>query len=97
MDETKVYQAGQDTAHGGALLTPDELCEECGHELRLHDDPYGCQYERGDAWVTGNQADQPTVLMAQGPCGCPFGKDWYAQRRAERKLREANRSLGSTR
>lgn len=46
-----------------------ELCEECGHPVSLHDE-YGCQYERGDAWVTGNQADAPTVLMAQGPCGC---------------------------
>ena len=47
-----------------------QLCEECGHEIRLHADRYGCEYERGDAWVTGNQAEAPTVLMAQGPCQC---------------------------
>jgi hypothetical protein len=44
-------------------------CRNCGHET-FHDPKYGCEYERGDTWVTGNQPSQPTVLMAQGPCGC---------------------------
>ena len=51
-------------------LGENDECEECGHPIRLHGDKYGCQYERGDAWVAGNQAGEPTVLMAQGPCGC---------------------------
>jgi hypothetical protein len=48
----------------------EDYCEECGHAVHLHNDKYGCQFERGDAWVTGNQPGEPTVLMAQGPCGC---------------------------
>jgi uncharacterized protein (DUF433 family) len=38
--------------------------------MKLHMDAHGCEEELGDAWVTGNQASAPTVLMAQGPCGC---------------------------
>jgi hypothetical protein len=45
-------------------------CDDCGHDVNLHDAKEGCTFERGDAWVTGNQGSQPTVLMAQGPCGC---------------------------
>jgi hypothetical protein len=41
----------------------ERLCDECSHPIRLHDDPYGCQHERGDQ-VVGE------VLMAMGPCGC---------------------------
>jgi len=50
---------------------PEQECISCGHPIRLHGDKYGCQYERGDAWVTGR--DGTECLMAQGPCGC---KDW---------------------
>jgi|ERR1700685_435265 len=52
----------------------EQECPECGH-ASTHGE-YGCEYERGDAWVTGNQASAPTVLMAQGPCGCraPFSR-----------------------
>ena len=45
-------------------------CPECGHS-NTHG-LYGCEYERGDSWVTGNQAGEPTVLMAMGPCGCKY-------------------------
>jgi hypothetical protein len=51
-------------------LQAAQLCEECGHKVSLHDDLYGCRFERGDAWVTWNQPEASTVLMAQGPCGC---------------------------
>lgn len=51
-------------------LSRYKLCESCGHPANAHEDKYGCQVERGDQWVTGNQASQPTVLMAMGPCGC---------------------------
>lgn len=47
----------------------DEECEECGHLILRHGKD-GCEVELGDAWVTGSQPDQPTVLVAQGPCGC---------------------------
>jgi len=50
-------------------MLKDAECEECGHPISAHT-KYGCEIEGGDAWVTGNQPDQPTVLMAQGPCGC---------------------------
>ena len=55
-----------------AILTAraETVCDECGHKVSLHNDRYGCQFERGDEWVTGNQPEAPTVLMAQGPCGC---------------------------
>lgn len=46
------------------------ICANCGHDKDSHWDRYGCQFERGDEWVTGNQPEAPTVLMAQGPCGC---------------------------
>lgn len=55
-----------------------EECDECGHDVSLHADRYGCQFERGDAWVTGNQPEQPTVLMAQGPCGCKAVDEFQA-------------------
>jgi hypothetical protein len=44
-----------------------DLCDECGHEIRRHNDKYGCEYERGDAWVEGENCGG---LVAQGPCGC---------------------------
>jgi hypothetical protein len=48
----------------------ERFCENCLHAESLHGDKYGCEFERGDAWVRGNQAEEPMVLMAQGPCGC---------------------------
>jgi hypothetical protein len=63
------------------MLSPDEElqsrsgcddvprpCRNCDHDS-THG-KYGCEHERGDSWVTGNQESQPTVLMAMGPCGC---------------------------
>jgi hypothetical protein len=52
------------------VIQPEHPCANCDHAFRLHADKYGCEYERGDVWVTGNQPSRPTVLMAQGPCGC---------------------------
>lgn len=51
-------------------MADERQCEECGHLIRSHDSRYGCEYDRGDGWVTGNQAGAPTVLCALGPCGC---------------------------
>jgi hypothetical protein len=42
---------------------PDPICEECGHEVSLHEPKYGCEVERGDGYVGD-------VLQAMGPCGC---------------------------
>ena len=39
----------------------DQECDACGHEWRLHNDPYGCQYEPGDNFAG---------TMALPPCGC---------------------------
>lgn len=39
----------------------DTTCEECGHDLLLHADKYGCQYEPGDTF-DGSRA--------KPPCGC---------------------------
>lgn len=44
-----------------------DLCDECGHAIRRHNDKYGCEHERGDGWVEGNNCGG---LVAQGPCGC---------------------------
>jgi hypothetical protein len=52
------------------MTNEPNMCSECGHEVSLHGDMYGCQYEPGDRWVTGNQAGEPTSLQAQAPCGC---------------------------
>lgn len=41
-------------------------CRNCSHSA--HQGP--CEVDRGDAWVTGNQPGEPTVLMALPPCGC---------------------------
>jgi hypothetical protein len=47
------------------MSNPDiEICDECGHEVRLHNDPDGCQYECGDRYESG------FAPMAGGPCGC---------------------------
>ena len=43
-----------------------EVCDECGHQIRFHRTD-GCEYERGDAWVEGENCGG---LVAQGPCGC---------------------------
>ena len=69
-NQDALSQKIQDVIEDFFLERLDEPCDECGHKLKLHDEKYGCEYERGDAWVTGNQPEQPTVLMAQGPCGC---------------------------
>jgi hypothetical protein len=53
-----------------ATREDEQICDECLHPISLHHADYGCEYERGDAWITGNQPSQPTVLMAMGPCGC---------------------------
>jgi hypothetical protein len=44
-----------------------ELCDECDHPVRLHADQYGCEFERGDAWIDGESMG---AYVAQGPCGC---------------------------
>lgn len=41
-------------------------CANCQHPYHAGE----CEYEPGDRWVTGNQPDAPTVLMAMPPCGC---------------------------
>lgn len=98
------YFATNDTAHGGDCATPADLedesdeCPECGHS-NVHG-RYGCEYERGDAWVTGNQPEAPTVLMAQGPCGCKYKKpdstlqDVFAYLRAVKRFGLALQQLG---
>lgn len=43
-------------------------CLVCGHAARLHDDPYGCQYEPGDG--IGYSAHGVEVTCAEPPCGC---------------------------
>jgi hypothetical protein len=51
----------------------EALCEDCGHEVRLHGDKYGCQYERGDSLVGGHNKygeEVDAIPMAMGPCGC---------------------------
>lgn len=62
--------------HCGVLATgmnsnPHEClhrpCDDCGHPVYLHKDKYGCQFERGDAWVDGVSMGG---WVAQGPCGC---------------------------
>lgn len=71
---SQVQRSASDGEPGG-LGAPNsgtrlpEICDDCDHPIRFHG-KYGCEYERGDAWVTGTQGDQSTVLMAQGPCGC---------------------------
>ena len=63
------------------MLTPDEElemranpemppCAKCEHPFDSHGGTYGCEWEYGDEWVTGNQASGPTVLIARGQCGC---------------------------
>jgi hypothetical protein len=49
------------------------VCEECGHATLAHFDPYGCEYERGDKWVDGENMG---AYVAQGPCGC---KAWAVE------------------
>lgn len=67
-DQGKLAQAVLAEHRADTQSTSAPICPECGHS-DTHG-KYGCEYERGDAWVTGNQPEQPTVLMAQGPCGC---------------------------
>ena len=43
-------------------------CVNCGHEWGLHQDKYGCQHERGDVWVSGNNG--VGGFVAGGTCGC---------------------------
>jgi len=40
-------------------------CPQCGHSA-THG-KYGCERERGDAWIDG-------VLVARGPCGCTYNE-----------------------
>ena len=75
-----------------ALLLDEVECPECGHSA-THG-KYGCEYERGDAWVTGNQASQPTVLMAQGPCGCKYNAEREATDKALRDYAAAVKRMG---
>jgi len=51
-------------------MSDETLCATCGHTKGHHWDRYGCVVEGGDAWVTGNQPEQPTVLVARPPCCC---------------------------
>jgi hypothetical protein len=48
-------------------LTREPVCEECGHAVSAHGAKYGCEIERGDAWVDGESMGG---WVAQGPCGC---------------------------
>ena len=45
----------------------DIHCPDCDHSLRQHVDEYGCEVERGDKWVEGNNCGG---MVAQGPCHC---------------------------
>ena len=42
----------------------DQLCEECLHPIRLHNDQYGCEVEGPDIYEAGY------APRASGPCGC---------------------------
>jgi hypothetical protein len=53
-------------ARSGVNDAPMPDCRNCDHRAHLG----VCEYEPGDRWVTGNQPDAPTVLMALPPCGC---------------------------
>lgn len=63
-------QSIQDAIENTIWSMKEETCDECGHVIKLHDRVYGCEFERGDAWITGNQPEAPIALIAQGPCGC---------------------------
>jgi hypothetical protein len=45
-------------------LDLEDLCDECGHEIGLHDSKEGCTHEHGDRYESGY------APMAGGPCGC---------------------------
>ena len=50
---------------------PHDECDECGHEIRLHGDKYGCEYEYGDWVVPGERGPSGSGYeAARGPCGC---------------------------
>src|SRR5690348_4185079 len=68
--EQPEYTPAELAAIEGDIPLEEEECSECGHALSFHDDPYGCQVERGDAWVDGVSMG---AWVAQGPCGC---KHW---------------------
>lgn len=89
-DENVEWELLHATGAEAADVEREELreptdCEECGHPISVHT-KYGCEIERGDAWVTGNQPSQPTVLMAQGPCGC---QAWEAVDEIQEALQNA--------
>jgi len=69
---SSLAQEIQDSIEGWLEMhpSPNPLCDNCGHTKNEHWDRYGCTFERGDEWVTGNQPEAPTCLMAQGPCCC---------------------------
>lgn len=62
---------------------PGRPCRNCGHEAHVG----ACEYEPGDRWVTGNQAEAPTVLMALPPCGCTHYEPMSAEDALEREGR----------
>jgi hypothetical protein len=58
--------AGSSPNSAAAQSASEAFCDECDHPVRLHG-KRGCQYERGDRWVSGDSGE---CLMAGGPCGC---------------------------
>jgi hypothetical protein len=44
----------------------EELCEDCGHAVRLHGKD-GCEHEPGDRWIDYPNGER---LVALPPCGC---------------------------
>jgi hypothetical protein len=48
----------------GSDSNAQPLCANCGHEKHLHEDQYGCEYERGDGYRGAE------FMEALGPCGC---------------------------
>jgi hypothetical protein len=45
-------------------LEEEQLCEECGHKLSLHENKYGCDYE-ADRY-------EPDFGPVAWRCGCKF-------------------------
>jgi hypothetical protein len=67
MDILNDAKAERERLTRNAFCGPEAECEECGHKIRLHHADYGCEFERGDAWVDGTSMG---AWMAMGPCGC---------------------------
>ena len=78
MDNPYEEQENMKQSRGKYDVDPETECNSCGHAIKLHNDRYGCQYERGDTTVFDNKGNGG--LMAMGPCGC---KDWGMEDRID--------------